>query len=135
MKFSKTRVKRRKFIWSASWEIIKNNVLFGVGTGDVKDRLMEKYAQEGYEGAMKQKLNAHNQFLQTTIALGLSGLLLIGACFVIPFRIVLQKRQFLLGWLILLFFMYALTESVFEVQAGVIFFTYFSSLFVFSDDL
>ncbi|HWY13135.1 MAG TPA: O-antigen ligase family protein, partial [Bacteroidia bacterium] len=52
----------RLLIWDASMEIIKENVLLGVGTGDANDILQERYKEKGLTGALEHNLNAHDQF-------------------------------------------------------------------------
>ena len=121
----------RVLIWQKTIELIKNNFLFGVGTGDVKSTLIDKYKSDGITWAAHFQLNAHNQFLQTWLAIGLFGFLSLLSWIFLP----LLKGIFhnnhtliLFGLIILLNFLF---ESMLETQAGVIFIALFSSLFVF----
>ena len=36
-------VQMRQKLWNSSFEVFKDNFLFGVGTGDFKDELLETY--------------------------------------------------------------------------------------------
>ena len=67
----------RILIWKSSLELIMNKPIIGYGSGDVKDLLIYKYLQNGYFGIAEKKLNAHNQFLQTQLASGIFGLLML----------------------------------------------------------
>ena len=116
----------RILIWEQAFDLIRKNLLIGVGTGDIKDMLVEKYKQEGMTGAYDHKLNAHNQFLQTTLALGLPGLILIFGLLFIP----LFKKNyttFLTISFIIIIILNFLVESMLEIQAGTIFFSFFYS--------
>jgi O-antigen ligase len=118
----------RIMIWKASVEIISDHLLFGVGTGDVKDVLMEKYKSSGINGAYEKRLNAHDQYLQTFIALGLPGFLLILLMFAYGIYFSVKKRELLYFSFLLLVIINLLVESMFETQAGVAFYTFFNSI-------
>jgi len=63
----------RVLIWSECKKIVKENLLFGVGVSNVNETLYKKYEENGLTGALENKLNAHNQFFQTTIGMGIIG--------------------------------------------------------------
>jgi len=121
----------RWLIWQAGLEVAKENWLLGVGTGDVKDKLLEEYAKRGMTGALENKLNAHNQFLETLIGQGIIGILLLFLVFLIPFFRAMKSQQ--LPWLmfLLLTAFNFLFESMLNTQSGVFFFSYFYAFFVF----
>ena len=121
----------RILLWKSSWDIIKQNWFWGVGTGDVKDELMNVYSRESIKWAEQFKLNAHNQLMQTWIAIGIPGLLLLFPW--ILMSIIKGNRnnfdpQIILGVIV---FINLLFESMLETQAGVIFIAFFTSLFIF----
>ena len=117
----------RILIWKTSIEIIKENFLFGVGTGDVKDILLEKYKEKGMTGAYEEKLNAHNQYFQTFIALGLPGIMILLSSFIFPFILAFKKKNFLYVVFLFIVFLNFLTESMLETIAGVLFYAFFNS--------
>ncbi|MEZ5082131.1 MAG: O-antigen ligase family protein [Bacteroidales bacterium] len=120
-------------ILECSFEIIKENPIFGVGTGDVFDELMKKYKEKEITHAIEQELNAHNQYLETYMAAGLLGFLLLVAGFVIPLYYAFSQRKMLYLMFLILFFFSITFESMFERQAGVIFYAFFNSvLFIYS---
>ena len=120
----------RLMVWECSVEIIKENFLFGVGTGDVKPELNKKYDEKNIQQAIKENLNAHNQYLQTFIAIGFIGFLLLIACLMLPVYHGFQNRKILLMVFIVLFSFHLLVESMLERQAGVVFFAFFSGLLI-----
>ncbi len=120
-------VNLRLLEWRASAAAIRTNGLIGVGTGDAQTKLNEYYA--GYANQAKTlNYNAHNQYLQTTIELGIPGLLLLLNCIFLPFARI--QRSTLYTSFIILFSLMCLTESMLARQKGIVFFTLFQSLFL-----
>ncbi len=121
----------RLLMWINSWEIIKANFLVGTGVGDVKDELIKSYPKHELTDAKKHALNAHNQFIETAIAIGLIGLIFLLMIFFLPFINALKNKDTLLALLIIVLGINFLFESMLNTQAGVIFFAFFYSLLVF----
>jgi O-antigen ligase len=119
----------RLVVWHAALEVIKENPFFGVGTGDVKDVLLEEYRKENKLGVYNMRLNAHNQYLQTYIALGIPGLLLLICMLIIPGWMALRRFDVVCFAFLAVFAFNILVESMLEVQAGVIFYSFFNVLF------
>jgi len=115
-------------IWKASFEIIKSNLWFGVGTGDVKDRLIEQYKEKNIEHALEFRLNAHNQFLQTFLTLGLPGILALLLMLILPMVASFRNRYYLYFVFILLFSVNIVSESMLEEQAGVVWYAFFNAI-------
>lgn len=123
----------RRITWSASSEVIRENFPQGVGTGDVKDALMEKYREIEFEMGVREKLNSHNQFLQTAVAIGIHGLLLLCVCLLYPAIVAFRQRDYFLVLLAALLITNLTTESMLETQAGVVFVAFFVPLFAFRE--
>lgn len=124
----------RVLIWSSSFQIIKENLLFGVGTGDVQDRLDETYKKNDYVSLTyweNTRFNAHNQFLEIAIGSGLIGLALFLTLIFNITQAALKNKNMLLLSFLAVFILSALTESVLERQNGVVFFSFFSSFLIF----
>lgn len=118
----------RILIWQAASELIADNFWVGVGTGDVKDVLLEKYYEKGIALPFTKKLNAHNQFLQTFVALGVLGILALLALFVYPMVFAIKQKKYTYVFFLLLVLINFLFESMLERQAGVMFFAFFNTL-------
>ncbi len=112
-------------VWESSFNLAINNLPFGVGTGDVKTELIKEYRANGMEYSADRQLNAHCQYLQSFVAVGILGLLSLIAMFLLPVWFFNKRIDSLLFILILLFGFNILFESMFEVQAGVVFFSFF----------
>lgn len=168
-------------------QVLKDNWIFGVGTGDRSDAIMASYHEykdsvvekispemagvidrfidkqyyepsdnmrnsvreeaekRGYDPdlvnsyyvdylfinyAIDKEINAHNMFFETIISVGIVGLLLVLAYFIIPLVLWIKLKKFdvlFFSFLMMIAFN-AMFESVFEVQMGIIFFCFFNSL-------
>jgi len=120
----------RILAWNASSELIKNNLIFGVGSGDIKTELNKKYNELNYKYLAKYNLNSHNQFLETWLGQGLIGFILLLLIFIIPFISAIKHKNIVLQAFLLLMFINFLFESMLNTQAGTIFFGFFYSFLV-----
>jgi len=122
----------RILVWRASAQIIKNNPLVGVGTGDVKEELMCEYQNENISYAIEKSLNAHNQYLQTGVAIGIIGLLFLLFTLFAPMFKAIELRDWIYFVFLFLIVINLLFESMLERQAGVVFYAFFNAL-LYSD--
>jgi hypothetical protein len=117
--------------WKTASMIIKNNLLIGVGTGDVAAAFDKEYIQSNSSLYAKWRLRAHNQYLSIAVGMGLIGLL----WFLITLFYPMYKLKMQFNYLYMAFFIIALvsffTEDTLETQAGVTFFAFFNSFFLF----
>jgi len=100
--------------WSCALDVIKVNPILGTGIGDNNTELWEQYQRRGFHVGFERKFNAHNQYLETNLSIGLVGLIvlliLLGTLFI---RGIENKNELLIYSL--LFFSFCLvTESMFE---------------------
>lgn len=124
-----TSTNARISTWKSSLEIIGNNLLIGVGTGDAQNELDIAHLKNGDLILYKKHLNAHNQFLQTGIATGVIGIVsLLLIVFVILYKGVKLKSNVLILFLLIVF-INLLSESMLEKQEGVIFISFFITFF------
>jgi O-antigen ligase len=123
---------QRLLVWSAAWDLVKSDPWTGTGTGDVKDVLVDAYISRGMSSAAESRLNAHNQFLQSWLALGIAGIGSLLASFVLPLVGGIRKRD---GCLVIFLLLAALNfsvESMLETQAGTVFFSFIYSVLLLS---
>ena len=67
--------------WTLSGRMILENP-WGVGVGDGERELVKTYQLAGYHAYANRKLNPHNQFIQTGIAIGIAGIVVLFVMFV-----------------------------------------------------
>jgi len=111
--------------------VIKENFWFGVGMGDAEEELVKGYEKIGFQHGVETKYNPHNQYLSEFLKSGVIGIILFLCVILQQFRLALKNKN-----TIQLFFMFSivfffLTESVLERQMGVVFFIFFTTLFLF----
>jgi O-antigen ligase len=115
-------------LWKDSWELIKENPVFGVGTGDIKDKLKQKYTDERFFYGAENRFNPHNQFLHTGVALGFMGFIILVLLLTVPAAWAGKDKNYLFVSLCVIIAFNCMTESVLEVQKGVLFFSLFGLL-------
>jgi O-antigen ligase len=117
-------------VWRTTWQLIRSQPLLGTGAGDIKDELIAAYAAEGASFSAEHRFNAHNQFLQTWLATGIIGLLLLlGTLFFPTLQYRLYPEPAWVLFIVLSAFNMAV-ESLLERQDGVVFFALFYSVFL-----
>jgi O-antigen ligase len=117
--------------WKTACIIIKNNFFIGVGSGDVDDAFRKQYEESDSALLPKWRLRAHNQYLSIAVGMGIIGLM----WFLITLFYPVTKHELTFNYLYITFFIIAmvsfLTEDTLETQAGVTFFAFFNSFFLF----
>ncbi|NPD44598.1 MULTISPECIES: O-antigen ligase [unclassified Lentimicrobium] len=121
----------RLSLWKIAFKTIIKQPLLGVGTGDVETVYNEELKKEGFLKDGEMTYNSHSQYLQTAIALGIFGLLVLLANVIFPFVIGFKERNLLYMGLAVTVAFNILVESMLERQAGVMFFTFFNSFIFF----
>jgi O-antigen ligase len=110
----------RIIMWSTSIDVWKENFLFGTGTGDYDDELTKMNLKYNNQGVAEERLNSHNQFLNTGVQLGVIGFFILTMIFLVSF-FASDKRLWQL-LILLVFFINFLVESFLETQAGIVLF-------------
>src|SRR5689334_6232934 len=78
--------------WRCGWELFLSNPIKGVDIGDKKDVLMDKYREKDFQFALQTQKNVHNNYLDILYSMGLIGLGLFLAGWVI-LPLVYAKRN------------------------------------------
>lgn len=116
-------------LWSAALSVIQNNFILGTGTGDGQDELVKIYRERNYERELRDNFNPHNQYLQTSVTLGIIGGLLLFAYLFVPFWLAFRQQEYLYLFFLSLIILSFLTESVLQTQRGTLFVGFFHTLF------
>lgn len=124
-------VSRRVVAWKISIEQALKHLPFGVGTGDVEDVLVNQYQKQNYVELSKERLNSHNQYIHTFLAIGIMGLISILIYFLIPLYQTIKRKKFLYFSFLCIVLINLLTESMFETGAGANFIALFMCLLAY----
>jgi len=116
--------------WKTGWYILKQNFLFGVGTGDVQDAYNRAYNEKNSKLDTQWRLRCHNQYLAIAVAFGVVGLLLFVFYLLYPVIILKNNIHYLYWPFFLIAVLSFVTEDTLETQAGVNFFIFYQSVFL-----
>jgi O-antigen ligase len=108
--------------------VLKENWLFGVGPGNVQNELNKCYASytyKNYDDYTNVEYNSHNQYLDIWLKYGIFGLIFF--MFFLFWGIKCSNENY--GIFLFIIVIAMLTENILNRQVGVIFFTFFNSLF------
>ena len=119
----------RLWIWDSAWSVIKEKPFLGSGTDRSEDLLLDEYFSRNMGMASSMRYNAHNQFLETWIGVGIIGLAPLLILFSVLLRTALKSRNKLFLSFALIVISQSLFESFLERFSGVIFFILFYIIF------
>lgn len=117
----------------ASLNIIKDNLIFGVGTGDLPDAFENYYEESDSKLLPQYRHRSHNQYLSITVGLGIIGLLWFLFTLLYPIIFDKNSRNFLYVTFLLIMLLSMFTEDTIESQAGVTLFAFFNSFLLFNN--
>ncbi len=124
---------KRIYIYSCSIHLIKNNVIFGYGVGDVQNELNNCYQENDYVVAeyesVGSNINSHNYYLNLWLAGGIITLLFFLFMLVTNLQIAIKSNSFCYGFFLLIFTIGLLTENILVRMSGVFLFVILNSLF------
>ena len=127
--YTKNTFEHRFLINYLSLSIVKDNLLFGVGTGDYQDILEKSYDEIHFKSGMGLKLNNHNQYLTEFLKTGIfGGICFIFLLFLLASRASLSNQYFV--YFIGFFIVGSLLESYLSRQHGIVVFSFFLPLFL-----
>lgn len=125
---------QRLVMWTVAWEELKENPM-GAGTGNVDIVLGNRLRKLGQFELAAKELNPHNQFLQTGIEVGVSGLLILLMLIGYGIFKALRNRNGLLLLIIAGLAFNSLFESMLQRQSGIVFFSFWICLLMVSESL
>lgn len=117
--------------WEISRQVISDHWLAGVGPGNITKVMDEYYDLNNFYYAKAAHYNPHNQYLHSFIVLGVTGFLLVMLMFVSLVYKAVVRRDVVLAVFTLVFAFFCITESVFAVNKGIVFFTFIGCLLTY----
>lgn len=124
----------RLALWDCGIRVIKENLWFGVGTGDYDQKFRDKLEEVNFVYAKKMDFGVHNQYLYTGISFGLLGLLIFLASIVVPGYKAFKGGNYLFFGVLFVFSISFLTENVLNRYLGVFPFALLSALLFFNNE-
>ncbi len=119
----------RMISWRIAMEQIREAPLLGIGTGDYTDDTRARIQMKGLETFFGGFKNAHNQYLQTAVTLGIPGLIALLLWLLVPLLLPKKNKVPWLHYVFVVLVAFNLfTESMLEAQAGVLFIVFFHTL-------
>ena len=120
-------------LWRASWAVVKENWLFGVGIGDFKTAMDEQLAAQHSTIAYKLNRGSHNQWLTYWLMGGIFLALYFLFTILYPFFKMKDRVTMVYIALIIIIFISSLTEDTLETQTGRLLFCVFAPLLLHGD--
>lgn len=120
----------RYIISKASFNVVKENMPWGVGVGDRMDELVAEYQRMGAEKQYWRRYNPHNQFVDTLMTTGILGLLVLSVILILPAIDCIRNKNYLFLAFLFIVTLSALFESILERQMGINFFCFLYFLFM-----
>jgi O-antigen ligase len=124
-----TTTDMRTLVWQDALILIKQKPL-GYGTANTNTALATQYIKSGNTQAAQKQLNAHNQYLQTTLALGIVGLIVLLLLLFYPLGVLPPYTKTMYALCIGIVAFNLLSEAMFETQSGVVFFVFMYCILV-----
>jgi hypothetical protein len=124
-------VMQRFEFWKASLNIIRENWLTGVGTGDLGIAFEQEYVKSHSLLDKEFRWRSHNQFLAIFATFGVIGLAWFLFSLIFPAIRLSKFHDFYYLSFFIIAMLSMLTEDTLETQAGVTFFAFFSSFYLF----
>ncbi|MBC7554450.1 MAG: O-antigen ligase family protein, partial [Taibaiella sp.] len=122
----------RKIIWAVDSHMAKHYWLAGVGPGKIMHLLRVRYFFYSlYYGYNLSAYDPHNEYFYQWIALGLTGITALLTTLAVHIYTGFKRNNIIYTYLLLILVVTFFTESVLATQHGVIFYSFFTSLFYF----
>jgi O-antigen ligase len=105
--------------WKCGWELFLSRPIAGVGIGDKKEVLMEKYKEKNFQFGLQTQKNVHNNYLDILYSMGIIGLspFLVGWV-ILPLMYAKKSKDWLSFLIILTFAIAWITEIYFDRSLG-----------------
>jgi len=116
----------------ASFRLIKENPVFGIGTGNWKIRYAETYREMNSPLTPENQGPSHNQYLNYLVKFGLAGFIFILSVLLIPVFMEGHKRNLLFWFFLISIAIANLGDANLETHMGLSFFCFFYGLFLWN---
>ncbi len=117
-------------LWNASWRVVQQHPLSGVGTGNTRYALSQELIKNN-SPIKYSNMKSHNEYLSMLMAFGVVGFMI---CLIAVFYPVIAKRprSFVFTVFMIIMLLSMLTEDSLDQQDGATLFAFFYALYVFA---
>jgi O-antigen ligase len=122
----------RAGIYLCNWETLKQHWLIGVGTGDVQYELNQCLSRFNTHVYSNFNYNTHNEYLNIWFSAGIIGLLVFICSLFLSFKHAIKHKKFTYLFFLVFMSICFFTENYLERQAGIMLYTWFQCLFLFT---
>ena len=126
---------QRYYYLKAGVHIAADNLLYGVGTGDVRKAFQDYYEETNSPLRHERRRRAHNQFLTFAIAFGIPGLIVCLFALVYPATVGKRIHAYLVLVFLLTMALSMLDEDTLENTSGAVMFGLFYGVLIFGGTL
>ncbi len=113
--------------------LASRNILFGTGTGDVEDAYEALYIEKRSQLDSKYRYRAHNQYITFFVTFGCVGAIICLFALFYPVIIEFKINNYFFAIFFLITVLSMFTDDTMETTTGVVFISYFYSLFLWSE--
>ncbi len=122
----------RNGIYYCSMHLAKENWLLGYGIGDVDKELQQCYKTKIKSNVYQVfQFNTHNQYLHFLLSSGIIGLAFFIMSILFPIVLVYKSENYIYALFSILIMVSLLTENVLSRHDGILFYSFFNSIFAF----
>lgn len=115
----------------SSLQLAEEDLLLGSGVGNYREDLVDQYAKDGFESGVKARYNAHNQYIESILAVGIFNLIILVAVIAGPMIVAFIRKsrtRYAQVAIALVFAINFLFESMLERQMGLQFVSWILAL-------
>jgi O-antigen ligase len=122
----------RVAIWTCAADVVIKHFWTGIGVGDAQQQLQQAYENRKFYFASKYNTyNAHNQFIEQWLMTGVAGALFFIISIYVSVYMAFKTGNLLYLLFLFVFLFFCITESILEISKGVVWFSFFNSIFAF----
>ncbi len=129
--FAGQTVEPRLERWKIAVKLIGESPVIGYGAGSEIQLLQQQYFAKKFYSSYVHRLNAHNEYMSFMLKSGIWGLAVYLATLIYGFKKAIRKRDIVFFSFMVIIAVVSLSENILDVDKGVIFYSFFFSLFVF----
>lgn len=118
----------RLALWHCGMEIIGEQPVFGVGTGDYMSSLRKKFEEKNFVYALERDFGIHNQYIYTCMTFGIVGLLMFLVSYGFLIRKAVAGNNFEFPAFLFIVLISFLTENIFNRYYGIYYVSFVSGL-------